>query len=205
MGALRVWWRGWQQVQQRGYVYVWASLCAFGLSLLIVTAPAAWAGLVRMSHAGFTNPNADLRDFWDGFREHLGRGILLALLNALILYINLVNLLSYANQTDFIYIPMRIIWISVVVVWLMVQFYAFPIYYEMERPAYGGAFRNAAVMCLLNPGFTLLIAVEIGLVAALSSALVALWALLTPGLLSAVAAAAVLDRLGKLRNQPDES
>jgi uncharacterized membrane protein YesL len=205
MGALRVWWRGWQQVQQRGYVYIWASLCAFGLSLLVVTAPAAWAGLVRMSYAGFTNPNADIRDFWDGFREHLGRGVVLALLNALILYINFVNLLSYANQNDVIYIPIRIIWIGVIVVWLMIQFYAFPIYYEMERPAYRGAFRNAAVMLLLNPGFTLVIAIGVGVLAALSTALVALWALLTPGLLAAVASAAVLDRLGKLHVQTADS
>lgn len=205
MGVLRVWWRAWQQVQQRGYVYIWASLCAFGLSLLVVTAPAAWAGLVRMSHAGFTNPNADIRDFWDGFREHLLRGVILALLNALIFFINYVNLLSYANQTDFIYIPIRIIWIAVVVVWLMIQFYAFPIYYEMESPAYRGAFRNAAIMLLLNPGFTLVIAIMTGLLAALSTALVALWALLTPGLLSTVASAAVLDRLGKLRAQTDDS
>jgi hypothetical protein len=41
--------------------------------------------------------------------------------------------------------------------------------------------------------------------AALSTALVALWALLTPGLLAAVASAAVLDRLGKLRVQTADS
>ena len=59
--------------------------------------------------------------------------------------------------------------------------------------------RNALVMVLRNPLFTLALLIVIALLAALSTLLVAAWLLLTWGAISAIANAAVLDRLERYR------
>ncbi|MDZ4765289.1 MAG: hypothetical protein SGI73_12120 [Chloroflexota bacterium] len=196
VGALRVWWRTFGYIQRNGYIIVWACLCAAILSIPLITLPAAWAGLVRLSHTALTMPSANLHDFWAGFREQLGRGVILALLNVVVVGINVINLLSYSGQTSALSYVLRGVWIAVLVAWFSVQLYLFPFWYEMESPTLGGALRNAALMALANPGFTLLLWVGIVPLAALSTYFPALWLLLTPGLFAALATVAVLNRLG---------
>jgi uncharacterized membrane protein YesL len=195
VGAWRVWRRTLGFIQYNGYVMVWACICAAGLSVPIVTLPAAWAGLVRLAYTAQTTPTANLHDFWAGFREHLGRGVILALLNIVIVGINLVNFLSYSGQTSVISYVLRGVWIVVLIVWFSIQLYLFPFWYEMAAPTLGGAMRNAAIMVLANPMFTLLLWVGIIPLAALSTYFIALWLLLTPGILAVLGTVAVLDRL----------
>jgi uncharacterized membrane protein YesL len=195
LAALRVWWRTLRHIYQRGYLYVWGTLCWALLTLPIVTAPAAWGGLVRMSHTALTSPTASLRDFWDGFKENLRRGLVVALVNVVIIVINVVNLLSYQGLVGLQYDLLRTVWIGSLAAWFSVQLYAFPLLYEMEKPSLVGAFRNAALMLLLNPLFTLLLWVGIVPIAILSSVFPALWLLLTGGIFAALGTIAVLDRL----------
>ncbi len=193
--ALRVWWRALRHVMVRGYIYVWANLCWAGLSLPIITAPAAWAGLVRMSHLAHTSRSADLTDFWQGFRDNLRPTLLLGLVNAAIIVVNLVNLWNYRFDSSLTVSLMRLVWLSVLVVWFSVQLYLWPIYYEMEKPTLTGALRNAALMVLLNPLFTLTLWPGILILGAISTFLGAPWLLLTGGIFASLAVAAVLNRL----------
>lgn len=195
MDALRVWWKTLRSVQFNGYLVVWACLCAALLSVPIITLPAAWAGLIRMTRTALISPHANLHDFWAGFREHLGRGAVLALMNAVIVGINVVNFLSYSGQTSALSFVLRGIWIVVLLAWFSIQLYFFPLWYEMEHPTFIGTLRNAAVMVLVNPVFTLLLWIGIAPLVALSTYFAALWLLLTPGILAALATTAVLNRL----------
>ncbi len=193
--ALFVCWRTLVQLHHRGYVFVWANVLWFLLSIPIITGPAAWAGLVRMSRRGYLEPTTGLDDFWQGFRENLTRGIGLALLNALIIGVNLSNLWSYANAPGVLAVALRWVWLLVLFFWLALQLYLWPLYYEMKQPTLLGAMRNAALMILLNPLFTLVIMLVAGAVALLSTGLGAPWLLITGGLLAALGTGAVLDRL----------
>jgi hypothetical protein len=65
----------------------------------------------------------------------------------------------------------------------------------METPTLVGAFRNAAVMILLNPFFTLGVWLGVIVVVVLSTAFPAAWFLLTGAALAAIANSAVQDRL----------
>ncbi len=185
--------RALRHVNHRGYIYIWANIAWVALTLPVVTAPAAWAGLVRMSQSAYTTPTADFQDFWAGFRENLGRGVLISLLNLAVVGVNLSNLQAYRTQVGFDLL--RVIWLGTLVIWFGAQFYMWPIFYRMERPTLTGSMRNAMVMMLLNPGFTLVVWMGITLIIILSTLLFPAWVLLTGGTLAAIANSAVLDRL----------
>jgi uncharacterized membrane protein YesL len=195
INALRTWWRGLRHLNHRGYVYIWANIVWFLLSLPIITAPAAWAGLINLSRKAYTQPTADLRDFWEGFRENLGRGAVMAAASVLFIGINIVNLLAYRDQNTPAALILRGVWLLALVAWAAVQMYFWPLLYELQQPSLPGALRNAAVMALLNPIYTLTLLVGIVLVAVVSAVLVAAWPLLTGGLLASVITCAVFDRL----------
>lgn len=198
-------WRALRHLNHRGYVYVWANLFWLLLTLPIITAPAAWAGLMVMSHRAHTSPTGDLHDFWDGFRQNLARGFLLALANVVIIGVNVVNLLAYAHSSGIEFVLLRTAWLFTLAIWLTVQFYMWALYYEMKEPTLLGAMRNALVLMLLNPGFTLSIWIVIGALLAFSTLFVVLWLLLTGSALAVLATSAVQDRLetGGFRQRRD--
>ena len=71
----------------------------------------------------------------------------------------------------------------------------------MSEPTVAGAMRNALVMVLQNPLYTTTLLITIVVLAAISTVLVACWLLLTWGAITAIANAAVLDRLERYRVQ----
>lgn len=194
--GLRAWWRGLRHLNQRGYIYIWGNLLWFVLSLPLITAPAAWAGLMRLSHTAYHDPGVTLDAFWEGFREHLRLGILIALFNGVLLLMTTVNLSSTRDQTGFLIDLLRSLWILSVVLALTIQLYVWPIYYSMENPSFRGALRNAAVMLWLEPLFTIGLWVGVVLVLVFSTVFVVAWLLLTGSALASIANSAVLDRLG---------
>lgn len=182
-------------LNHRGYIYVWANILWFLLTLPIITAPAAWAGLINLSRQAYLNRTATLDDFWAGFRMNLGRGALMTVLNIVVIGLNLFNLGSYANSTDFTTLTLRSVWWLTLVIWFVIQFYMWPLFYELKQPTLWGAIRNAFVMALLNPLFTIVLIVVVALLVAVSTFLFPAWVLLTGSALAALATGAVLDRL----------
>lgn len=202
LASLRVCWHGLRHLNQRGYIYIWGNILWFVLSLPLVTAPAAWAGLMRLSYTAYHDPGVNLDAFWEGFRENLRRGVWLALFNALIIMMTVVNLNSTRTQTGLWMDFMRAMWLFSIFLWFTIQFYMWPLFYAMAEPTLWGALRNAAVMILLNPLFTLGLWLCIALIMTFSMVFVVAWVLLTAGALAAIANSAVQDRLLATEQQP---
>lgn len=195
VAGLVAWWRGISHMNHRGYIYIWANLFTVGLCLPLITAPAAWAGIMKMSFNAYRTYGADLTDFWEGFKENLGRGAVLALMNLVIVGVNVTNLWSYQGQSGFSVTLMRIIWLFALFIWFTVQLYMWPIFYQMEHPSLWGAMRNALIMAYLNPIFTVTLWLCIAPIVLLSTILMIPWMLLTIGALAAIANSAVINRL----------
>ncbi len=195
MDALNVWARALRHFNQRGYIYIWGNLWCVVCSLPLVTAPAAWAGLIRLSRCAYTSPAADLSEFWDGLRENLGRGLLLGVVNLAVVLVNITNLAAYRSSTGTLYDLLRAAWVLALIAWFGLQFYLWPLFYQMQQPSLLGALRNAAVMVYLNPFFTLLLWAGVLLVVVISTLMMVPWLLLTVSLLAALATGAVFDRL----------
>lgn len=198
--GLRAAWRGLTNLRQAGYAYVWTNLAFVALCLPVITAPAAYSALMRVGHLAHTSPSdADLAAFWVTFRANLRRALPWGVGNALFAVVNFNNLFAYAPLDSPLVLALETVWVVAAVVWLGMLLYTWPIYYEMQQPTVRGAMRNALVMVLRNPLFTLALLIVIALLAALSTLLVAAWLLLTWGAISAIANAAVLDRLERYR------
>jgi uncharacterized membrane protein YesL len=199
--GLRVIWRGLNSVRIQGYSYIWANLAFFFLCLPVVTMPAAVSALFRVGYVAHTEPHdSDLSLFWDTFRENLWRALPWGLAHAAFAIVNFTNLLSYADTPGLLAGGLRLVWIGSGMVWLGIVLYTWPIYYAMENPSLLQATRNAFIMVVRNPFFTVIILAGLLLLAVISTILVAAWVLLTWGTISAIANAAVLDRLSVFRD-----
>lgn len=205
IAALKTLLNTWQHLNHRGYIYVWGNLLAVVCSIPLVTAPAAWAGLVKMSYNAYLSPTSDINDFWSGFRENLGRSLVMAVLNVVIVMVNVSNLISYSTRDDFATNVMRFVWILSLLIWFAVQFYMWPLFYHMKTPTLIGAMRNALVMLWLNPLFTLAIVLAAVLLMVISSIpiIFPVWFLLTISALACLATGAVLNRLGVTIYDPE--
>jgi uncharacterized membrane protein YesL len=193
--GLRVWWQGLCHLNHRGYIYIWANFLWFLLSLPVITAPAAWAGLIKLSRTAYLTPTADLNDFWEGFRENLKRGAMMAVLNVVVFVVNMSNLLAYQHQRGLPALLMRGIWLLALVVWIVLQFYMWPLLYELKQPSLSGALRNAAMMTLHNPLFTLGLSLGVILTAIAGTVITVSWVVITASAIAAISTGAVLDRL----------
>lgn len=185
-----------QHLNHRGYIFVWANfLCLLGM-LPLITAPIAWAGLTHLTYLSATRHDIALEDFWVGVRRYWRLGAIITLLNIVIVGINLSNLWVYARDPSTLTIFLRPIWFITVVIWFSLQFYLWPILHHMEKPTLMGAFRNAGIMVLANPFFTLGVWVVLLVLWSVSTILAAMWLLLTLSMMSIFLTFTVLDRLG---------
>jgi uncharacterized membrane protein YesL len=185
-----------QHLNQRGYLFVWANVLCLLAMLPLVTAPAAWAGLTHLTYLSATQRQVGLEDFWAGVRRHFWRGLTVTVLNILIVGINAVNLWAYAADPSPTAVLLRPIWAATVLVWFTLQLYLWPILHHQQHPNLWQAMRNAGVMLLLHPLFSLGIWAVLLVLWAISTVLPAAWLLLTLSATAVFLTTAVLDRLG---------
>lgn len=202
LDGLRVLWDALRDVEKRGYSYIWANLAFVLLCVPVVTTPAAFSALMRVAHAAQTDPSeSDLALFWDTFRANLGRAFGWGLLHVVFAIVNFSNLFFYQSQSDLLTGALQSVWLVAGIVWVAVLLYTWPIYYEMAQPSLLGATRNALVMVLQYPFFTLMLLAAMMLLAVISTVFIVAWMLLTVSVFAAIANAAVLDRLRIVRSQ----
>jgi uncharacterized membrane protein YesL len=194
--------RGLGNFRDLGYSYVWTNLAFVALSLPVITVPAAYSALMRVGHLAHTDPSAaDLSAFWETFRANFRRSLPWGGANVLFAVINFNNLIAYARIDTPLVMGLEVVWFIATLVWLGMLLYTWPIYYEMNEPTITGAVRNALVMVLQNPLYTVALLLVIALLSAVSTVLIATWLLLTWGAIAAIANAAVFDRLERYRAQ----
>ena len=205
IAGLRAGLRGLAHLWRRSYLYVWANLFWALLTLLVITAPAAFAGLIRLGYVAHREPLVSLDDFWQGFRATWKLGILLAIINVLCIMITFSNLISYAPETGLGFVVLRFVWLGSLLLWLITQYFAWVFYFGMKRPTFIGALRNAAVMMLRNPLFTLGILIILFILMSISTVLPAAWILIGGAGMASIANSAVQDRLRNAGLEPPEA
>lgn len=184
-----------QHLNQRGYLFIWANVLCLMTMLPVVTAPAGWAGLTYLAYLSATQRQVSLEDFWEGFKQHIWRGLAITVWNVVILGINLVNLWGYSLDPSPITTLLRPVWIITIALWLTIQLYLWPILHHMQQPTLLGALRNAVVMIWLNPLMTLGMWLVLFIVWSVSTILAASWLLLTLSVMAIFLTHIVMDRL----------
>jgi uncharacterized membrane protein YesL len=129
-------------------------------NLLIVPGPPATAALFYYGNQVAHDEIAELRDFLAAFRRSWGLGWRWGLVNLLVIGILfgdalLTSRLSESTLGRFA----QGFYLAVLIVWLLVQLYALPFFFEQETQSVRLALRNGALMLAKNPGFSLALAV----------------------------------------------
>lgn len=195
IGGLYTGWRGLRHFFSQSYVYIWANVLWFLLTLPVITAPAAWAGLCQMSYYAYRQPTAQLEHFWQGFRTYWKSGMVIGVTGLLLIIMTTVNFIGFRNEIGIAAYALRFLWLFILVGWFGIQLYAFPLLSAMQTPSLRGAYRNAVVMFLRNPFYTLGVWLFCVPVVIFSLFFPAAWLLVTGSALAAIGNAAVLDRL----------
>ena len=194
MRVLHFYWQSIKHLNHRGYIYVWANLLWIALTLLIITAPAAWAGLMILAHRSHTRLQVNLDDFWDGFKRYFWRATLNGILTLLVFVVNLSNLITY-TPVDWFGNLIAMVWFLALIIWIGIQLYLWILIEEMERPSLFQAYRNAFIMVIRNPVFTLILIIVVMLVMIISVTLPPLLILLMGSAMAILAAGGALDCL----------
>lgn len=195
IGAGKSLWRGVQVFERYGHIFVIANIFAALLSLPIITAPAAWGGLCRLARVAHSGPSANINDFWAGFRESFGRGLIVGVIGAAGGFVLYANYTTYVLQSGLLFMALRVVWLTALVMGACMALYLFPLWERMERPSLRLGLQNAFTMTVKNPFFSLTLIGGMALIGAFSTLLIVPWALITLSLFASSATAAVDDRL----------
>jgi uncharacterized membrane protein YesL len=121
--------------------------------------------------------------FWEGARQHIGRGWLLYLAVLVVPVMIGFNIWFYA-ETEGIMRTFSIFWAWIFLFILMVGQYVFPLFWQQDEPSFWLVLRNAAVLTLRHPLYSFLMLLFHLLVLTLSVALTLPLLLLMPGMLA---------------------
>jgi uncharacterized membrane protein YesL len=200
LNGTRAFLRGLNDVRRQGYVYIWANLAFVACSLPLVTAPAAYAALYKVAHQAQTEPyGADLDLFWETFKRHLWTALPWGLAMAAGLFVIVTNMVGYANVPGVLVQALRMTWLLALAAWSGLLLFTWPMYYEMAEPTVWSATRNAFVLMLRHPAFTLILILFVLVLSVVSTLTIVAWALLSCAAVAAVGTSAVLDRLAVYR------
>lgn len=196
MAALRVIGRALVQLWQQGYAIIWANAAFVVLSLPLVTMPAAYSALMRVAYASYTEPHeADLQLFWETFKANLRRALPWGVGMAVFGIVNFTNLFTAVQNPpdDVMWVALSGVYLLSGLLWGCVALYTWPIYYGMAQPSLWIATQQALLLSVRRPVLTWVNVVFVVIIAAISMGFLALWMLLSWGLIALVGCAAVLN------------
>ena len=183
MIAFTVMWRVLKAAWEDLFLHVFVSVAWWIGTFLIVTAPLVTMGAQHVANRLANYRRADSGFFWEGARTNIGRGWLLYLLNLLLPAAFLFNIWFYFNSQGYLQI-IGVIWLWLFFFSLMVGQYVFPLLWQQDEPRIGLVLRNAALLALQNPLYSLLMLIFQLVLLVLSFALTLPAVLLAPALIA---------------------
>jgi uncharacterized membrane protein YesL len=138
-----------------GVYLVALNLLWFFSSALIITAPPATAALYAFTRELGYRRRVAWTDYFSFMRRYFWIGWRWGLLNLMAVIVFATNIAFYGMLDPPLNILGRGGWTAAFILWLIGQLYCFPILLEQERPAVRAALRNAFVLLLRHPVFTL--------------------------------------------------
>ncbi|MCJ7532736.1 MAG: YesL family protein, partial [Anaerolineales bacterium] len=175
----------------------------FLLTLPIVTAFPAAAGLYYATNQLAHQKGAGWKTFFDGFRIHFWLSWRWGLLNAIILIVLVSNIVFYGQLEAEWSVWLRGVIIGLSILWGIIQLYTFPFLLEQEKQRLSTALRNSMVLLATRPAPVLSVAFLSLMLAVLSTVIVLpAWFFFTASLSVYLANKVVIDSVKKL--QKDE-
>ena len=151
--------------------------------ILAIPAGPATAALAHVTHRVARELRADRSFFFEGFREYWKRALGVSAILAAVTSILILNLLFYVSRPEPFVQALSLLFIVLLVYWLSVQIYAFPILVGMKEPSVLGTIKMALMMAFANPLFSVLLVVIAALLTGLSVVLAVLVVVIWPAMM----------------------
>jgi hypothetical protein len=133
---------------------------ALALLLGILPNPLA-AGLQHCARLAVRDEPFVLSDLQRGLQEYWRPALLLFVIGLVALLVILLNLSFYARVGGALSTVLALIWLYLLILWLAVHLYAYPLLFTVERPTWRKAvllvYRNALVLAVTRPVSTILV------------------------------------------------
>jgi uncharacterized membrane protein YesL len=183
------------------------NLVWFVVSLPIVTAIPATGGLIYATNKLAHGRSADWRTLFEGLRQYFWQSWIIGLANVAVIGVFSTNFLLYSFDAS-----NRVVWARGLVIilalfWLALQIYLFPLLIEQERPDLGTALRNALVIIIKRPLFTLGVTLGIAVLAVGTTLVIQpAWIFITASTCALFANQATINSIAKITHKkPDPS
>ena len=197
MKALKVFWQAIQDLYEDLMLLAGVSVLWWLAVLLIVPGPPATAGLYYLAYRIVHEQRVEFSFFWEEFRRHFGKSWQLAGVNLLALVIMGVNFQFYLHMDNVLRYA-AILWIYLFLLWLAMQIYLFPLLFEMEEPRLWWILRNALMLSVVRPGYTLVLLILLLAATLLSSVLFLLVIVAWPALVALVSARSLMSQIADI-------
>ncbi|NOZ29224.1 MAG: hypothetical protein GXP39_14405 [Chloroflexi bacterium] len=168
--------------------------------LVIAVIPVAplTAGLCYVGYRIAHELRVDFGFFKEAVREYFLPSLRLGILDLVIVVTVVINLFFYSRFANWLRL-ITIIWIYVLILWAVAQLYLFPLLFEQREPKALSAVRNAAILALAQPLFTLGVFLLALILTILCAILPVLLILVWPGLMALIATRALASVLEQAR------
>jgi hypothetical protein len=207
----RVVWAATKDFWDELFLLVLMNVVTVLLIIPVVTFPPALAGLWNAANIVAQGRTIHWSDYFEGFRRYFWRAWLLALLNILVAVIVATNTWFYRPEVaPFEINPTLSTWIGGMfvgmgVLWTALQMYVWAVLLEQEDQRLRLALRNAVILFIANPGFTIVLFLLLLAVAAASCLVVLPWILVTLAFFAVVCNKVVIHLLEPFRERMQEA
>lgn len=180
------------------FLFVIINLLCFLLSIPLITLAPALAGVYYVTnHLAHGRYRTEWRDFFVGFKQYLAKSWQVLLADLFLLLLIVSNIIFYNSMPNQIVRLVSILWLYLLAFWLGLQIYLFPLLMEQEDKRLLLIFRNAIVLTLKHPLFTIAFLLVILLLLVISLALVAPIVVLLISLVAFLSNRALLTLIGE--------
>ena len=152
-------------------------------TILVVTAAPAMVGINNVFNQPANYKRVDSGFFWDGAKQHIGKGWILYLIMVVAPIALGFNVWFYI-QGEGLWRAFAIFWIWVFLLSLMIGQYIFPLFWQQDDKDVKMVLRNAAILAVRYPLYSFLMLLFHLLLIVLSVALTLPVLILTPAMLS---------------------
>ena len=205
--VFRVFWGALKDFWDELFTLILMNIVTMLLLIPVVTFPPALAGLWNAANLAVKGRSVHWSDYFEGFRLYFLKAWGLTLLTILVVVVVVTNVRFYTpglspfNINPTLSIWVRALFIVVGFLWVVMQMYPMALLLEQEDQRLRVALRNAAVLFVANPGFTVLLVLLLAVVAAISTVIPALWLLITLAFMAVVCNKAVQHLLEPFRER----
>jgi uncharacterized membrane protein YesL len=186
---------------ENAFLSIFCSLVWLFLTLLIVPGPPATIAIYSMAWRVVSRePLIDFSDYLKDILKYFGVGWRWAAVNLPVLIILLVDIRTLPNLLPpFIAATTQVFTYVILAMWLVLNWLALAFLFQQKEVSLSQAFRNAGVMLLNHPFYTLIVVIITVVLLWLSLLMVIVNLLFGPMFIGLVATIAVDDRLALFR------